>query len=589
MDHSDKIRQLEEKTDRLQSELNSIRNELKQLHPDASAETNLSASRLQESAEKAVTAEKIPAAKKEFREKNKFLKENFLGANLFGKLGFLAILLGTGWFLKFAIDRQWLNESARIILGTAGGHAVFVFALYQAKKNLKILPPAAAGAALGILFLTIFSAYYFYNFLNTEETFIYLLTLILWSAVLARTSNSESLYVFSLIGAFLTPIILSSGENSYRFLFTYLTVINSIFLWISYTRPWKIVPFLVLAFNLLLFIFWAVEHIYHSSRFIAFAYIFILFIQFHIREIFFVPAQSKKFSLLSMILFFLNYIAFTGCGVLIFYFEFDLNQTSAISIFILSGALLLSLTQMYLEKRKSVSAGIPDRFRSAFIIFWFTSASVALFYFFESEWAAAGIIALGAMFYFTGTVKTIPALQILTFPLYFATFIYLFFIYSLDSDDQYFLLNERMLLFTLMVAAPALVYKMQRDRGLSGLAPRLLLIGITIIAYFSFYAEISDFVKNFSYRNLYYSLTLAAFALVFFLTGFIRNNKDLRFGGIIFVFLIVLKLYLYDIWNMNLAVRIIALFTLGIGLVSLSFAYNKLKNKILPPRDTHEV
>ncbi|MDH5657345.1 MAG: DUF2339 domain-containing protein, partial [Spirochaetia bacterium] len=84
-------------------------------------------------------------------------------------------------------------------------------------------------------------------------------------------------------------------------------------------------------------------------------------------------------------------------------------------------------------------------------------------------------------------------------------------------------------------------------------------------------------------------LTLAAFALVFFLTGFIRNNKDLRFGGIIFVFLIVLKLYLYDIWNMNLAVRIIALFTLGIGLVSLSFAYNKLKNKILPPRDTHEV
>ena len=47
--------------------------------------------------------------------------EMLLGGNLLGKTGFLAIILGFIWFIKLAIDNEWINESTRIFIGILSG------------------------------------------------------------------------------------------------------------------------------------------------------------------------------------------------------------------------------------------------------------------------------------------------------------------------------------------------------------------------------------------------------------------------------------------------------------------------------------
>ncbi len=47
--------------------------------------------------------------------------EKFIGENLFGKIGILVFVIGVGFFVKYAIDKDWINETLRTVLGFLTG------------------------------------------------------------------------------------------------------------------------------------------------------------------------------------------------------------------------------------------------------------------------------------------------------------------------------------------------------------------------------------------------------------------------------------------------------------------------------------
>lgn len=55
------------------------------------------------------------------KEKAKINYEKFIGENLFGKIGILVLVVGVGLFVKYAIDKDWINETMRTILGFVAG------------------------------------------------------------------------------------------------------------------------------------------------------------------------------------------------------------------------------------------------------------------------------------------------------------------------------------------------------------------------------------------------------------------------------------------------------------------------------------
>lgn len=54
--------------------------------------------------------------------------EKFIGENLFGKIGILIFVIGVGFFVKYAIDKNWINETFRTVLGFLTGAVLLAVA-----------------------------------------------------------------------------------------------------------------------------------------------------------------------------------------------------------------------------------------------------------------------------------------------------------------------------------------------------------------------------------------------------------------------------------------------------------------------------
>jgi uncharacterized membrane protein len=83
-------------------------------------------------------------------------------AKVFSIIGILALVIGVGFFIKFAIDNEWINHITRIVLGVLFGIILVVGGLIVAKReDLKAWAETLAGGGFAIIYFSIYAAYHF--------------------------------------------------------------------------------------------------------------------------------------------------------------------------------------------------------------------------------------------------------------------------------------------------------------------------------------------------------------------------------------------------------------------------------------------
>lgn len=80
--------------------------------------------------------------------------EKYIGENLFGKIGILILVLGMGLFVKYAIDKEWINETLRTILGFGMG-GLLLFVAWRLKDSYRTFSSLLAGGAFAIFYVTV--------------------------------------------------------------------------------------------------------------------------------------------------------------------------------------------------------------------------------------------------------------------------------------------------------------------------------------------------------------------------------------------------------------------------------------------------
>lgn len=228
--------------------------------------------------------------------------ESLVGGNILGKLGLITLVLATAWFIKYAFDRQWINESGRIYTGLLFGFAMISYGLFLARGRLRIISRSIIGAGCAVVYVAMFGAYYYYGLVGREETFAALFLLSACIALIAARADSQILYVFSLAGAFMAPILMSRGENSYRFLLGYLALVNAGFMAVSLRRHWRVSPWLVLAADALVYTLWAADKLPESSFAVPFLFLLYIFVLFMARQLAVVPLRFKSLAMSDIIL-----------------------------------------------------------------------------------------------------------------------------------------------------------------------------------------------------------------------------------------------------------------------------------------------
>lgn len=174
-------------------------------------------------------------------EKKKVNYEKYIGENLFGKIGILVLVVGMGLFVKYAIDKNWINEVFRTILGFVVGGVLLVIS-QRLKKTYRTFSSLLAGGAFAIFYVTVAMAYHYYGLFSQPVAFVILVVLTVLMSLLSVVYNRRELAVIGLIGGFIAPFLVSNGMGNYLILFTYMTILNMGMFGLSLYKKWRELP-----------------------------------------------------------------------------------------------------------------------------------------------------------------------------------------------------------------------------------------------------------------------------------------------------------------------------------------------------------
>ncbi|MCU0825734.1 MAG: DUF2339 domain-containing protein, partial [Leptospira sp.] len=268
--------------------------------------------------------------------------------NLFVKLGVLSILLVSVWFFTLAFENYWINESVRIWFGISVGMGVSFWGIKNYSKNT-YLWPSLVGLGIAISFISYFIGYLIYDFYPTDVCFVGLFLICLFTIAISHMFSDEVIFTFAILGAFLVPILMSTGQNSYPFLFSYLLVWNLFFVLVLREKFWKIATLILIFANHTLFLAWSSESLESAEPFFPVlyfvtTYLLFLYKEFHVVKISENKIHPLSFVSIGLILFFgfiEGYLVFSEfyskflpallvCIVLVFYLFYNLSIQKSI-------------------------------------------------------------------------------------------------------------------------------------------------------------------------------------------------------------------------------------------------------------------
>lgn len=198
-----------------------------------------------------------------FRENNPDL-EKFVGENLINKIGILILVLGISFFVKYAIDKDWINEPARVGIGILAGSLVMAIA-HKLKKNFAAFSSVLVAGAISIFYFTIAIAFHEYQLFNQTVAFVIMIVITAFSVLVSISYNRQELAVLSYIGGFAVPFMISTGEGNYVVLFSYIAILNIGLLAIAYFKKWKVVTILSFILTSVLFSTWYTTELYDNK------------------------------------------------------------------------------------------------------------------------------------------------------------------------------------------------------------------------------------------------------------------------------------------------------------------------------------
>ncbi|GAA4317317.1 DUF2339 domain-containing protein [Flaviaesturariibacter amylovorans] len=187
--------------------------------------------------------------------------EKFIGENLVNKIGIAVLVLGIAFFVKYAIDKDWIGEAGRVAIGFGCG-ALLVGLAHFLRRSYTAFSSVLAGGGIAVFYFTVAFAFHQYGLLSQTTAFVLMVGITGFAVLLALLYNQLALAVIAAVGGFLTPFLVSTGEGNYVVLLSYLCILNAGLLALAWFKRWPVVNILALVFTLLIVGGWIVRDVW---------------------------------------------------------------------------------------------------------------------------------------------------------------------------------------------------------------------------------------------------------------------------------------------------------------------------------------
>jgi uncharacterized membrane protein len=206
----------------------------------------------------------IPEARPDFnlsRLKGTLNWEQFMGAKLFAWIGGLALFLGVAYFVKYSFEHNLIPPEVRVAIGFLVGMGLVAAGVVMRRKEYAITAQTLCATGILILYAVTFAcrAVYHFPFFGPVPTFA-LMTLVTATAfLLAVRMEAQVVAILGILGGFLTPVLLSTGQDAPVALFAYIGLLDAGLLAVALHQRWLYLAPLAAAGTVLMQVGWSAK------------------------------------------------------------------------------------------------------------------------------------------------------------------------------------------------------------------------------------------------------------------------------------------------------------------------------------------
>ena len=188
--------------------------------------------------------------------------EELVGARLQVWIGAMALALAGAFLVKISFERGWISPPVRVAMGVAFGIALLALA-EGLRRSTGRISEALAAAGIADLFACFLAAVHLYHLVPPAAGFL-LMGLTTAVAVAMALRQGVMVALIGLVGGFLTPALIQTGQPSARNLFGYLLLLVAGLLAVAWRRRWRWLAVAALASGLLWAAVW-LAHPFHGG------------------------------------------------------------------------------------------------------------------------------------------------------------------------------------------------------------------------------------------------------------------------------------------------------------------------------------
>jgi uncharacterized membrane protein len=518
--------------------------------------------------------------------------ESAIGTRWIGRIGILAILFGVVFFLKYSFDNKLIGEAGRVMLGIFWGAAFIGIGEYlQKKKGLSLYGQMLSAGGLGVLYLALYAAFALYHLIPAPLAMAAMVAVTTTGMTLSIRYATYSLAAIALLGGFLTPLMLSSGQNQPLTLFSYILVLDIGVLLLMRFRFWPSLVAASLAGTALLYIGWHAEYFTAGQRWTGFAIITLFFVFYTLYSLVSRMYSERGETRNDQIIIFGSAAFF----LLAFISQQEFSSWTVKSFTLILAVLEIGLAEL-LRRRAPAARLSVACFAATSVIVTVVATCVAL----EQRWILPALAAEMAAFCWIGLRLELPYLRRASYILglvvlfRFADDVHL----HLEPFQRFTpLLNSRFLICSVAIAGFYCVCHWvarqpeKLDAGEKYILETTFIIS-QILSLVLLSAEVHDFFRyrspalhlDWTARHYAYQLSLsilwALYASLLIGFGIARRIRGARILGMLLLAITILKVFFIDLSSLQTLYRMVSFIVLGLLLLAVSYSYNRFKTTL---------
>ncbi|HSB08308.1 MAG TPA: DUF2339 domain-containing protein [Blastocatellia bacterium] len=238
--------------------------------------------------------------------------ESRIGGSWFNRIGVFAIFLGVAFFLKYAVDREWIGPTGRVLIGAAIGIA-FLIGGERLRKRYASYAYGLTGGGIAVLYATVwFASFKQYNLLPPTVAFGLMAAVTATASLLAARYGALPIAVLGLIGGFLTPILLSTGVDNESGLFSYIAMLDLGVLALAYSKQWRSLNYLAFIATVFMFGAWLNEWYLSEKLWTTIFFLTLFFIIFALLAVLYNVVNRRPTGWLDLAMVFSNALLYFG-------------------------------------------------------------------------------------------------------------------------------------------------------------------------------------------------------------------------------------------------------------------------------------